>query len=314
MKRVFLTIVASLLLATGVKSQVDLGLDTWTNDQLGTLQDAQGWTSFNTLSVAGMSQTVYKITNSPAFGTAAAKVVTGKVVGAAVPNPFRPGQNFDTVGLLCLGTIHLIPTSGITFGQPISTSRPSFLSFSSKDSVVAGDSSFVLAYLTKWNSTSIPHKLDTIATGKWGESSIGSAWASHTITMNYAPGTTGIVPDSQQIYVSSSIYMRGGAKIGSKYYVDGFCWDCYSGVKENELDNIVSVFPNPASDEINFSSTLNSTFVEVDDITGRKLGMFLMQNNKVKIQTEGFTPGFYIYNIWNDKREIVNRGKFEIEK
>ena len=314
MKRVFLTIAASLLLVAGVKSQVDLGLDTWVADPYGSLQDPQGWTSFNTLSAVTMAQTVFKITNSPAFGTAAAKVVTGKVVGASVPNPFRPGQNFDTVGLLCLGTIHVLPTAGITFGQPVSISRPTFLSFSSKDSVVAGDSSFVLAYLTKWNSTTIPHKLDTIASGKWGESSTGSGWASHTITMNYAAGTTGIVPDSQQIYVSSSIYKRGGAKIGSKYYVDGFCWDFYAGVKENELDNIVSVFPNPASDEINFSSTLNASYVEVDDISGRKLGMFLMQNNKVKIQTEGFPPGFYIYNIWNDKREIVKRGKFEIEK
>ena len=311
MKKLILTISASLLLVIGVKSQVDLGLETWVNDQLGTLQDPQGWTSFNTASALGMAQSDYKVTIGPAFGSASAKVVTEKVPSSVqVPNPFRHGQNFDTVGLLCLGTIHVIPSAGLTFGQPIAVSRPSFLSFSSKDSVLAGDSSFVLAYLTKWNSTSAIHKLDTIASGKWGESSTGSAWASHTITMNYVSGT--IVPDSQQIFVSSSIYSRGGAKIGSKYYVDGFCWDCYAGIKEYTQDNSVSVFPNPATNEINFSCSINSNYVEVLDITGRKLSIHLMQNNKVKIQTEGLTPGFYLFNILNEKKEIVSRGKFEV--
>ena len=313
MKKLLLTISASLLFVVGAKSQVDLGLDTWANDAYVTLQDPQGWTSFNTASLVGMAQTAYKVTVNPAFGAAAAKVVTEVVpTSVQVPNPFRHGQNFDTVGLLCLGTIHITPSVGLTFGQPIAISRPTFLSFSSKDSVMAGDSSFVLAYLTKWSATD--HKLDTIASGKWGESNTGSAWASHTITMTYAGGTGGIVPDSQQIYVSSSIYMRGGAKIGSKYYVDGFCWDCYAGIKENELANTVSVFPNPATNEINFSCSINANYVEVTDITGRKLGMYLMQNNKAKIQTEGFTNGFYLYNIMNEKKEVISRGKFEVVK
>ncbi len=310
MKKLILTISASLLLVITVKSQVDLGLEIWANDQFGTLQDPQGWTSFNTASVGGMAQSVYKVISSPAFGLASAKVVTEVVpTSVQVPNPFRHGQNFDTVGLLCLGTIHVVPTTGLTFGQPISISRPTYLSFSSKDSVMAGDSSFVLAYLTKWGATTTG-KLDTIASGKWGESSTGSAWASHTITMNYVSGT--VVPDSQQIYVSSSIYMRGGAKVGSKYYVDGFCWDCYAGIKEYTQDNSVSVFPNPATNEINFSCSINSNYVEVLDITGRKLSIHLMQNNKAKIQTEGLTPGFYLFNILNEKKEIISRGKFEV--
>ncbi len=317
MKKLLLTISASLLLAIGANAQVDLGLDTWVNNQYGSLQDVQGWTSFNTASFGvGMAQTVYKITNSPAFGSAAAKVVTQKTPSAVqVPNPLRPFHNFDTVGLMCLGNIHVLPTVGLTFGQPISINRPTYLTFSSKDSVVPGDTSFVLAFLTKWGMP-VAGKLDTIASGKWAEVGDGTQpWASHTITMTYAPGTTGIVPDSQQIFVSSSIYSHGGAKMGSAYYVDAFCWQCTAGVDDiQNNESIVSVSPNPATTEINFTSSLNANFIEVSDITGRKVGMYTMQNNKVKIQTESFTPGFYLYNVLNSKKEVINRGKFEIAK
>ena len=322
MKKIVLSVSAALLLAVGAIAQVDLGFETWQNNQPpSTLQDPTGWTSFNTASFVFMPQTVYKINSNPAFGAFSAKVVTQKVPSSVmVSNPFRPFHDFDTVGLLCLGTIHLAPTAGLTFGQPIAISRPSKLTFSSKDSVVAGDSSFVLAYLTKWNPSHLPYgKLDTIASGQWGESSTGSAaWTSHTINMTYYSAT--IVPDSQQIFVSSSIYSRAGTgthapKIGSKYYVDGFCWDCTAGINELNTDAaVVSVSPNPATNEINFASSKNADYVEVCDITGRKTGMYFMQNNKVKIQTESFVPGIYLYSVMNDKKEIISRGKFEVVK
>lgn len=310
MKKLVLTITASLLLIIGAKAQADLSFDsTWVPNALGTLQDARGWTSFNTASLLGMPQTVFRVTNSPAFGVAAAKVVTSKTVtGVSVPNPFRPNHNFDTVGLMCLGTINLLAASPLTFGQPLGINRPAFLSFSSKDSSVVGDSAFVLAYLTKWNA--VTNKRDTIASGKWGENGISSTWASHRITMTYY--STTIVPDSQQIFVSSSIYMRPGAKYGSAYYVDQFCWDCTAGINENDIENSVSVFPNPASTEINFTSSAEASYVEIADITGRKLGIYQMQNNNAKIHTESFTPGFYMYTIMNDKKVPIKRGKFEV--
>ena len=318
MKKLLITISASLLLVIGAKAQVaDLNFDsTWTPDVAGSLSDARGWTSFNTASTPpySMAQTVFRVTNNPAFGVASAKIETEKMpAGLSVPNPFRPFHNFDTVGLACLGKINLLPP-GLTFGAAIAISRPSYLTFSSKDSAMAGDSAFVLAYLTKWNSVTMPHKLDTISSGKWGESSAGSAWASHTITMNYNPLYSAVIPDSQQIFVSSSIYMRGGAKIGSKYYVDAFCWDCQAGIKEYQDNASIAVFPNPTSNEINFNSTVNASYVEVMDITGRKLGMYLMQNNKVKVQTESLTSGFYLYDVLNEKKEIISRGKFEVSK
>ena len=173
---------------------------------------------------------------------------------------FRPQKNLDTIGLMALGTIQISPTIGLKFGQPINAGRPTYLSFSSRDSTVAGDSSFVLAYLTKWNLAE--HRLDTVAHGKWGESGVTSGWTSHSINMNY--DTTTVIPDSQQIFVSSSIYMRDGAKIGSTYWVDAFCWNCTAGINELSSEiNTVFVSPNPATNETIESAGITTSDVEI---------------------------------------------------
>jgi len=319
MKKLLLTIATTIMLVMGLKAQTDLGLDNWTACQYATnLEDPNGWTSFNTANFAlfgAMPQSVFKISNNTAFGTHAAMVETQKAPSSIqIPNPFRPFHNFDTIGLLCLGSIHTSPAPGMTFGQPISYWRPAQLTFSSKDSTMPGDSSYILAYLTKWNPTHLPFpKLDTIASGSFAESGNSSGWTSHTITMNY--NSTSITPDSQQIFVSSSIYSRAGAKIGSKYYVDGFVWSGYNSTNDiNGEKSSVNYFPNPALNEINFTSSVNANFIEVSDITGRMIGLYPMQNNKVKIQTELFTSGLYLYAVLNDKKEVVNRGKFEVSK
>ncbi|MEI6489057.1 MAG: T9SS type A sorting domain-containing protein [Bacteroidota bacterium] len=312
MKKLLIAFSASILLFVGAKAQVDLSFDsTWVPNSAspGSYQDPVGWTSFNTASVVGMLQTVSRVSVNPAFGVASARVVTRKTTPLVqVPNPFRHGQNFDTVGLLCLGSINLTLTPPLTFGQPLNVNRPQWLSFSSKDSSVVGDSAFVLVYLTKWNP--LLHKRDTIASGKFGENGISSSWTSHVMNLNYNSPT--IVPDSQQIFVSSSIYMRPGAKYGSVYYVDQFCWECTAGISENGIDYSVSLYPNPATNEINFTTSLKSGFVQIMDITGRTLGTYAMQNSSLRVDTENLKQGIYLYSVLNEKKEIIKNGRFEI--
>jgi hypothetical protein len=291
----------------------DLFLDhPWVADTYGTLSDPRGWTSFNTASFVGMTQTVFR--DTPGFNTtAAAKVVTQVVPGTVmVPNPFRPFHNFDTVGLMCLGSIHLLPTAGLSFGDSLVPTSPTVLKFESKYTPVGGDSAFVLVYLTKWNLAA--HKLDTIAKGDWNENTATTSYAVRTINMTYL--IMGVVPDSQQIFVTSSVYKHGGAKVGSTYYVDNFCWGgCVAGVNEvAETNNKVSVYPNPASTLINVETTKESYAVEVYDIAGRKMGTYIMQNNKTQFSTDEFGNGMYFYSVLNNKKEVLNRGKFEVSK
>ncbi len=311
MKKLLLTISAALLLVIGVKAQ-SMDMETWVNDPIGSLQDPQGWASFNPASAAGMSQTVFKITSPAADvnqGLASAKIVTQKASAlVTVPNPFRPMHNFDTVGILSLGS--LVGTT-LKFGQPIAT-RPAMLSFASKYTPVNGDSGFVVVFLTKWVGAGVR---DTVARGIYRMGSATTTYSNNTINLAYNPLYAAVVPDTQMINCTSSKYRTPGAQIGSTLFVDNFQWSGYNSTDDiNGEVATVTYFPNPASSEINFTSSKNASYVEVSDITGRKVGMYLMQNNKVKIQTESFTRGLYLYDVLNEKKEIINRGKFEIAK
>jgi len=39
-----------------------------------------------------------------------------------------------------------------------------------------------------------------------------------------------------------------------------------------------------------------------------------MIENKAVVQTTSFVAGSYVYNVLNDNKEVINRGKFEITK
>ncbi len=314
MKKLFFTLIVSVLFVITAKAQVSMDMETWVQAGTSAYKNPQGWTSFNqnTSGLNVVSQTVYKDTTVGDFyqGLASAKIVTsrlGSPFATQVPNPFRPGHTYDTMGIMALGTY----ASGVfKFGRPIAM-RQAALSFASKYTPVSGDSAYVIAYLTKWN---VNHR-DTIARGIYRTGATTTSYSVNTITMTYGPAFAGVVPDTQMIYCSSSRYKTVGSKVGSAFYVDEFQWVGFTGIDDfNGETAHISCFPNPATSEINFTSSVNANFVEVADITGRKVGLFVMQNNKVKIQTESFTPGLYLFTVMNDKKVVINRGKFEISK
>ena len=310
MKKIILTISIVVLSFWGAKAQApDFNFETWVNVPFGTIQDHQGWASLNALVSFGGTQSVFEETTAPFAGIGSAKITTVKVTGAAIPNPYRPGTNLDTAGLLVVGKINVSPP-GIKYGYGYAT-RSAELSFESKYTPVGGDSAFVLAYLTKWN---INHR-DTIASGKYGTDVSSTVYSLNNITLNYNPAFATVMPDSEQIFISSSVYSHPGAKIGSAFYVDALAWSGYNSTNDIKgMENNVSVYPNPASDNITLTCSVNVSAVEITDITGRLVGSYSMTDNKINIKTSAFAPGMYIYNVLNRDREVINRGKFEIAK
>jgi len=321
MKKIILSATAIIAFAFNGLAQVapDFSFEYWSAVTLpGTsAEDPNGWASFNTLnsSFAGaMPITVSKETTGtiPA-GLIAAKITTDVIPSTVlIPNPFTPGQNFDTVGFVATGKVVLgsPPKLALGFTMPAGVVRPATLSFSSKYSPMAGDSAFVLAYLTKYNGTS----RDTIATGQYATNATTTSFALNTITMNYDPAFSTVWADSMIVIASSSVFKHSGAKKGSIFWVDNFVWAGYNNVNEIETSGNVSVFPNPAVTMINFTSSVNADFVEVLDVTGRKVGTYSMIGNSLTIETSSFSAGMYIYNVLNDKKEVINRGKFEVTK
>ncbi len=214
MKKIYSLLLITLL-SVKLFSQVDMDMETWHNLQFGNIQDPNGWISFNLLSGFGMSQSVFKETLSSYSGLAAAKIVTQKVTGASVANPYRPGHLYDTVGMLAMGDASF----SYYFGKPLPANRPAYLGFASKYSPVGNDSAFVLVFLTKWSA--VNHKQDTIATGKHATGVASNVYSFNSIPLNYY---SLIVPDTQYVVAFSSVYSHAGANIGSTFYVDAFTW------------------------------------------------------------------------------------------
>ena len=310
MKKIILSATAIFAFAFNSAAQ-DLMFETWSAaaPPFATILDPSGWATLNALNLVGTDTSVFKETVAPGQGLISAKIKTVKVVGAAIPSPYTAG-NIDTAGILVMGKINAFPTPGLTYGKPLS-GRPATLSFVSKYTPMAGDSAFVLAYLTKWNGTS----RDTIAYGKYATGIATTTFAANSLTMNYDPAFSSVWADTMLVFASSSVYNHPGAKIGSTFYIDAMSWSGYTSTNEiNGIVNTVTVFPNPAINNITLSSSVYAETIELLDVAGRKVGTFTMNANTVTIETAAFASGIYIYNVLNEKKEVINRGKFEVTK
>lgn len=311
MKKLLLSFVALTALLTGANAQApDFGFENWTAiaPPFINTEDPNGWASLNALTATGTAQSVYKETTAPAAGAISAKIVTVKVTGATLPNPY--GGTIDTAGILAIGKISVAPP-GLTYGYGL-IDRPAVLTFQSKYTPMTGDSAFVIAYMTHWNTAT--SRRDTIGTGRYATNANTTTYSNNSLTMVYKPAFDTVMADSEQIFISSSIYRsHHGAKIGSTFYIDNLAWSGY--VSTNDLAGIrssVTVYPNPATDRIAIECSVTAKTVTVMDITGRVVGSYLMDNNKAEIITSGMAKGIYMYNVIDPHGMILNRGKFEV--
>lgn len=310
MKKILLTIATIAASYTGMMAQQapDFSFESWNPVTGGASEDPQGWASLNTLGLVGTAQSVFKETTSPAAGLASAKITTVKLVGAQIPNPYIPGSNLDTAGLLAIGTIVFSPP-GITYGNAF-VDRPTTLSFQSMYSPMAGDSAFILAFLTRWNGNS----RDTIAYGAYATGTATTSYSTNSLTMTYNPLFSSVVPDTQHIFISSSIYSHNGAKIGSAFYIDGLQWTGWNSIDEISKNEVmVNAFPSPAVGAINFTSDKEVSTINIMDVAGRLVGSYPVTNNKLSVNTDAFKAGVYFFNAIEDNR-IVSRGKFQVSK
>ncbi len=313
MKKLILTISAFAATFTGITAQTtpDFTFETWSNVPFsGSIQDPQGWASLNILNVfTATPVSVTKETTAPAEGLTSAKITTVKITGAAIPNPYQTGD-LDTAGILTIGVIVPPPNQGIKYGFNY-TWRPTLLSFQSKYTPMAGDSAFVVALLTKWNGNG----RDTIAWGSYSTGAATTSYALNSLSMTYDPAFSMVSPDSQQVFISSSVFRHNGAKIGSAFYIDQMEWTGWNSVNDlTGTTGSVTVYPNPATTEITFSSTTEISSIEITDITGRLVGSYPASNNKATVSTGSFTPGIYMYSIKDANKMVVSRNRFEISK
>lgn len=87
-------------------------------------------------------------------------------------------------------------------------------------------------------------------------------------------------------------------------------------VKENSKNTIeLSVFPNPATNLINFTTVSTEAFkVIAFDVTGKIVATEIMETGKAKMNTGNLTSGVYIYHVVGKNNQVLTTGKFNVTK
>lgn len=88
------------------------------------------------------------------------------------------------------------------------------------------------------------------------------------------------------------------------------------GIKEAQNTKIeLSVFPNPATNFVNFStSSLEATKIIAIDLTGKTITTEVMEMGKAKLNTSNLAGGVYMYQVVDKDNQVLTTGKFNINK
>ena len=210
----------------------------------------------------------------------------------------------DTVGVVFTGKINISPPS-YKYGF-VYTARPEKLEFWAKYIPVAGDTGGARVFLQKWNGIG----KDTIA---FGEVVIPSTPTYQLFNIDLIYYSTTTVPDSASIVFGSS-KSGADARVGSALYVDDVAFTGWVGIDQYDLyTDKINVFPNPAKGELNISVQIDdANGIQVFDALGRSLGVYIIQNAGVILNTSSYSAGAYIFEVHDKKNKILTTGKFNV--
>lgn len=172
------------------------------------------------------------------------------------------------------------------------------------------DNAEVSVWLTKWNVTT--SKNDTIGFGKFSSNDSVDVFTPFQVDITYY---SNVQPDSITIYLDPSLIGRhpdidlqneahGGRSI---FTVDNLSLvNGTMSVNDMDIEQTLTVHPNPTSDKINFESI--SGIALIFNSSGKKV-MTLELNNEQSINTQNLKQGTYLLQI-HDKNNHILYSKF----
>ncbi len=84
-------------------------------------------------------------------------------------------------------------------------------------------------------------------------------------------------------------------------------------IQEHSNASLISVYPNPASDNINFNSKANSvSIIEIYDVNGQLISSQALMNANTSINVSAFSNGIYFYSAIDVNGNTIDRGKFSV--
>ncbi len=143
--------------------------------------------------------------------------------------------------------------------------------------------------------------LNTVAFTLGGGSPAGGTWS--------GPGVTGSTFDASVTtpgmqYITYT-YTDSSNCTGTA--TDSIFVDVCTAVATAEANNVISVYPNPANDVLQFSAVMTGSHIHVYDATGR---IVLAQTAQRDLNVSALESGSYLLTISNAAGEVVQRIQF----
>ena len=84
------------------------------------------------------------------------------------------------------------------------------------------------------------------------------------------------------------------------------------GTNVENVENNVSVYPNPANTMVNVNANSNINNIEIYSISGQKVGDFTANGTQAAISTDNMSTGLYLMKI-NTENGVINQ-KFAVAR
>lgn len=95
----------------------------------------------------------------------------------------------------------------------------------------------------------------------------------------------------------------------------GYLLSMQVGVNEQAMTkNDLGVFPNPASDKINFTGISEESYMVILDVNGKLIERSRVKKSNTSINTTNYQNGIYFYQITALNGKTIGKGKFVVSK
>ena len=222
-----------------------------------------------------------------------------------------------------IGTIKVdMPNTKAILGipYPYGTATPTRFSGWYKSYPISGDSSAAVVLLSKWNSTSVPLRRDTIAYNRLAFHGTIDTWTQFDVAVTYRDHST--IPDTLTILLLScagfnATYMLGSVgQVGSMAMFDDVNLTDVSGFPLLLMPSVkVKLSPNPASQylKIELGTNLENGYFEVYDAQAKFIRQHIINGNSGQISVSDLSTGTYYYKLTENKK-LLNSGTFIVTR
>lgn len=112
------------------------------------------------------------------------------------------------------------------------------------------------------------------------------------------------------------IWFTGGNQQNSvKFWIKADVQTSIKSVNQQKTKSLVSVYPNPASEHLQFSfDNANGNYIEMYDLKGKLVKTVTALTKSQTVNVKPFTSGIYFYQLMDKSGAMVERGRFSVTK